>query len=94
LPERWRDTVAKLGHGFAERTPVSHEEAAREHLLMNLRLSEGLDLGAYEKRWGAGLDAAKVATLTEQGFLTLKDSRLTATPNGRLLLNRVIEALL
>jgi oxygen-independent coproporphyrinogen-3 oxidase len=94
LPERWRDTVAKLGHGFAERTPVSHEEAAREHLLMNLRLSEGLDLGAYEKRWGAGLDTAKIATLTEQGFLTLKDSRLTATPNGRLLLNRVIEALL
>ena len=33
LPERWRDTVGKTGHGFAEMTPVSDEEAAREHLL-------------------------------------------------------------
>ena len=61
---------------------------------MNLKLSEGLDLAAYEKRWGAGLDAAKIAILTEQGFLTRKNGRLTATPSGRLLLNRVIEELL
>jgi oxygen-independent coproporphyrinogen-3 oxidase len=94
LPERWRDQVAKTGHGFAERTPVSNDEAAREHLLMNLRLAEGFDLAAYEKRWNAGLDAAKIAALVEQGFLTQTDGRLTATPNGRLLLNRVIEALL
>ncbi|HJS45553.1 MAG TPA: radical SAM family heme chaperone HemW [Rhizomicrobium sp.] len=94
LPERWRDTVARNGHGFSDRTPVSDAEAAREHLLMNLRLAEGLDLAAYEKRWGRGLDAAKIATLAEQGFLTRANNRLTATPNGRLLLNRVIEELL
>ncbi|HSS13141.1 MAG TPA: hypothetical protein VLL04_04565, partial [Rhizomicrobium sp.] len=94
LPERWRDIVTNTGHGFSELTPVSDEEAAREHLLMNLRLAEGLDLAAYEKRWGAGLDAAKIAALAEQGFLTRDGERLTATPNGRLLLNRVIEELL
>jgi oxygen-independent coproporphyrinogen-3 oxidase len=94
LPERWRDQVTKTGHGFAERMPVSNQEAAREHLLMNLRLSEGLDLAAYEKRWGTSLDAAKIAALTDQGFLAQKDGWLTATPSGRLLLNRVIEALL
>jgi putative oxygen-independent coproporphyrinogen III oxidase len=94
LPERWRDQVTKTGHGFAERMPVSNQEAAREHLLMNLRLSEGLDLAAYEKRWGTSLDAAKIAALTDQGFLAQKDGWLIATPSGRLLLNRVIEALL
>jgi oxygen-independent coproporphyrinogen-3 oxidase len=94
LPERWRDAVSKVGHGFSEMTPVSQEEAAREHLLMNLRLAEGLDLAAYEKRWGITLDAAKIAGLVEQGFLTRVDDRLTATPSGRLLLNRVIEELL
>jgi len=93
LPERWRDTVTKAGHGFSDLTPVSHAEAAREHLLMNLRLAEGLDLAAYETRWGAGLDAAKIAGLVEQGFLAREYDRLTATPSGRLLLNRVIEAL-
>ncbi len=51
-------------------TPVSDAEAAREHLLMNLRLAEGLDLAAYEKRWNTRLDAAKVAALVEQGFLS------------------------
>ncbi|HEX4026097.1 MAG TPA: radical SAM family heme chaperone HemW [Rhizomicrobium sp.] len=94
LPERWRDTVARTGQGFAEMTPVSHDEAAREHLLMNLRLAEGLDLAAYERRWNTRLDAAKIAALAEQGFLSHEQDRLTATPAGRLLLNRVIGELL
>jgi len=75
-------------------TPVSDEEAAREHLLMNLRLAEGLDLAAYEKRWTTKLDAAKIEALVEQGFLSTANNRLTTTPAGRLLLNRVIEELL
>jgi oxygen-independent coproporphyrinogen-3 oxidase len=94
LPERWRDTVTKTGQGFAEQTPISNDEAAREHLLMNLRLAEGLHLAAYERRWRVSLDAKKIAALIEQGFLTRKGDTLTATPAGRLLLNRVIEELL
>jgi oxygen-independent coproporphyrinogen-3 oxidase len=93
LPERWRDTVTKNGHGFAEMASVSNNEAAREHLLMNLRLGEGIDLAAYHQRWGAMPPALKVAAMVEQGFVTLSDDRLTATPQGRLLLNRVIEEL-
>jgi len=93
LPERWRHTVGKAGHGFCELTPVSGPEAAREHLLMNLRLAEGIDLAAYEKRWGRGIDAAKIAALSEQGFLSQSNGILRTTPTGRLLLNRVIEAL-
>src|SRR6202000_3303552 len=83
LPERWRDTVGKTGHGFAELPQINDEEAAREHLLMNLRLAEGLDLAAYEQRWNTRLDAAKVAALVEQGFLSHMDNRLTTTPAGR-----------
>jgi putative oxygen-independent coproporphyrinogen III oxidase len=94
LPERWRDCVGKSGHGFAERMPVSNDEASREHLLMNLRLAEGLDLAAYEQRWGARPQAHKIAAMAEQGFVTLEGDMLTATPGGRLLLNRVIEELL
>jgi oxygen-independent coproporphyrinogen-3 oxidase len=94
LPERWRDTVGKQGHGFAALAPVSRDEAAREHLLMNLRLAEGLDLAAYEKRWGARPGAAKIAALVQQGFLAQDADVLRATPSGRLLLNRVIEEIL
>ncbi len=86
--------MARTGHGYAEAAAITTGDAAREHLLMNLRLSEGLDLAAYKARWGARPDAAKTAALVDQGFLTLRDDRLTATPAGRLLLNRVIEELL
>jgi oxygen-independent coproporphyrinogen-3 oxidase len=93
LPERWRDTVSKSGHGFSELTPISDDDAAREHLLMNLRLAEGLDLAAYEQRWGARPDREKIAAMIAQGFLTMDGDILTATPQGRLLLNRVIAEL-
>jgi oxygen-independent coproporphyrinogen-3 oxidase len=94
LPERWIDTVSKTGHGFAEQIAVHDGDAAREHLLMNLRLREGLDLAAYELRWGTRPSAEKIAALIEQDFLSQCDDVLTATPAGRLLLNRVIEELL
>ena len=93
LPERWRQEVINTGHGFGELTPISHEEAAREHLLMNLRLTEGLDLDLYERRWGVRPDGTKIMTLGQQGLVRLEGARLAATPEGRLLLNRVIEEL-
>jgi len=69
-------------------------EAAREHLLMNLRLAEGLDLAAYELRWGSRPTPPKVASLVEQGLLAQKGDVLCATAHGRLVLNAVIAALL
>jgi oxygen-independent coproporphyrinogen-3 oxidase len=94
LPERWRDAVLRDGHGFAERVAIHDGDAAREHLLMNLRLSEGLDLAAYELRWGTRPPPEKVAALVEQGLLTLGGDVLAATLQGRLVLNAVIAELL
>jgi putative oxygen-independent coproporphyrinogen III oxidase len=93
LPERWRELVARNGHGLIEQTPIVAEDAAREQLLMNLRLSEGLDLAAYRARWDRCVDTERMTTLVEQGLLRLDGQRLSATPRGRLLLNSVIAAL-
>ncbi|HEX4303614.1 MAG TPA: radical SAM family heme chaperone HemW [Rhizomicrobium sp.] len=93
LPERWRETVARTGHGLIEQSEIANADAAREHLLMNLRLSEGIDLAAYRARWGAAPDAARIASLAEDGLVRLEGDRLIATPRGRLLLNSVIAAL-
>jgi len=93
LPERWRELVARNGHGLIEQTPIASSDAAHEQLLMNLRLNEGIDLAAYRARWGRCLDDQRVATLIEQGLLRLDGERLSATPRGRLLLNSVIAAL-
>jgi putative oxygen-independent coproporphyrinogen III oxidase len=94
LPERWQDGVEKTGHGFSDLVAVADGDAAREHLLMNLRLTEGLDLAAYEARWGARPDATRIADLIGQDLLSLNGDILSATPRGRLLLNAVISSLL
>ena len=94
LPERWRERVARGENAFADFSTIDDAEAAREHLLMNLRLAEGIDLAAYEGRWSARPSAEKIAPLVEQGFLRQDGDRLIATPQGRLILNAVIAALL
>jgi oxygen-independent coproporphyrinogen-3 oxidase len=94
LPERWQERIAKDGSAFAECFEVPDGDAAREHLLMNLRLREGIDLAAYELRWSVTPDAAKIAALTEQGLVSLDGNILSATPKGRLVLNAVIANLL
>jgi oxygen-independent coproporphyrinogen-3 oxidase len=93
LPERWRDRVGREGHGMTEMSEIEPADAAREHLLMNLRLAEGLDLETYRARWNTAPDAARVSALVEQGLLRLEGERLIATPRGRLVLNSVIAAL-
>src|ERR1700754_1310760 len=45
LPERWRTAAMQTEEVVAA-------DAAREHLLMTLRLVEGLDLEAFRARWG------------------------------------------
>ena len=94
LPERWRETVAKENKAFADFTVIDDADAAREHLLMNLRLREGIDLAAYEARWGHRPPPEKIVPLIEQGMLRQEGDMLSATPGGRLVLNAVIAALL
>jgi oxygen-independent coproporphyrinogen-3 oxidase len=87
LPERWRAGSA------TQMSEIARDEAAREHLLMNLRLSEGLDLDAYRARWGVEIDASRIAALVREGLLRKDGAHLIATPRGRLVLNALIEAL-
>ena len=93
LPERWRERVAHDGHGLIEKSEIASADAAREHLLMNLRLAEGIDLAAYRARWGTAPDASRIAMLSNEGLITWESDRLAATPRGRLVLNSVIAAL-
>lgn len=93
LPERWRQNVERDGHGIVERAEIAPHDAAREHLLMNLRLAEGVDLVDYEARWGVSLDQARIEPLIEEGFLDRLGDRLRATARGRLVLNGIISTI-
>ena len=93
LPERWRERVARNGHGFTDISEIDDGVGAREHLLVNLRLSEGIDLAAYRARWNLAPSPERIAALAAGGFVKFESGRLAATPRGMLVLNRVIEEL-
>jgi putative oxygen-independent coproporphyrinogen III oxidase len=93
LPERWQEKVEKRGHGFATVDEIEPDVASREHLLMNLRLREGLNVADYQARWGKALSVEKIAALAADGFISYEAGHLAATPRGFLVLNRLIDEL-
>jgi putative oxygen-independent coproporphyrinogen III oxidase len=81
--------VAETGTGH-DREALSPLEAEEEAVLLGMRLSDGLDLARTPS-----LDlATKAAPLIEDGFLTLDHNRLSTTPKGRVLLDRILLELL
>lgn len=75
------------GHDIETLSPLETEEEA---VLLGLRLSDGLDLGR-----APSLDlAAKAAPLIADGFLSLSNNHICATPKGRVVLDRLLLELL
>ncbi|MGA9580830.1 MAG: radical SAM family heme chaperone HemW [Allosphingosinicella sp.] len=85
-PENWLSALERNGHGVCEETVLSPEEQATEALLMGLRLSEGVELGAVESR----LDLGAVERLEGHGLVGREDGRLVVQPAGRLLLDAIL----
>lgn len=92
-PERWVSRIAADGHGFDPFLPLTPTEAARENLLMGLRLSEGMDLSAYQARWGRHPSKECLRMLEDAQLIERDEIRTRVTPKGRLVLNAVIAAL-
>ncbi|MEE8439007.1 MAG: radical SAM family heme chaperone HemW [Micropepsaceae bacterium] len=92
LPERWLRKVEDEGSSLVVEKIAPHD-AAREHLLMSLRLREGLDVAAYKRQWGSTPSPEKVRELEDGGLLWFEHGRLLTTPRGRLLLNSVVAEL-
>jgi oxygen-independent coproporphyrinogen-3 oxidase len=89
LPERWLKEVEERGNSL-KMSDISAEDARREHLLMAMRLSEGIDLAYYRKRWRRAPDLSRIAALSRAGLVSFSRGRLAATARGRLVLNALI----
>ena len=91
-PENFLSALARNGHGIAEEEPLTASEAADDALVMGLRLAEGIDAAALATRFGLDsiVDWTAVDRLTASGHLTRHDSRIAATPAGRLVLDRML----
>ena len=92
LPEKWLGAVENAGSSLSL-TEINPLEGAEEHLLMAVRLTDGLDLATYRARWGIEPSPDVVARLQRQGLIAITDNRLAATAAGRLVLNSVIREL-
>jgi putative oxygen-independent coproporphyrinogen III oxidase len=91
-PENFLAAVARNGHGLVEEEALSRRQAAREALVMGLRLAEGIDPGALAERLGVGriVDSAAVGRLEGLGLVERRGARLAVTPAGRLLLDSIL----
>ena len=78
-------------YGQAKRT-LTLRQAQGEELVQQRR--EGINLADYQARWGQRPSPEKIGPLIEQGMLRQDGDILSATPQGRLILNAVIAALL
>ncbi len=85
-PENWLAALERNGHGVCEETVLGRDEQSTEALLMGLRLSEGVEIGAVEGR----LDFGAVERLKGHGLLERRDGQLVVTPPGRLLLDAIL----
>jgi oxygen-independent coproporphyrinogen-3 oxidase len=88
-PLGWLRQVETTGSGEGGREVVSAEDAEAEAVMMGLRLAEGLPVEA--------VPAGKVFVINElerDALVRIDGGRVHATPEGRLVLNRLTGALL
>jgi len=96
-PASWLVQVETGGHGIETVVEDGTGDAVAEALMMGLRLARGIDLAALSKRFGAmpdHLDIAALDSLVADGFLEIDGDHLRVTPEGRLVLNRILAMLL
>jgi oxygen-independent coproporphyrinogen-3 oxidase len=95
-PGKWLDWVANgaAGAGESLREALPCSDQAAEHLLMGLRLTEGIDMARHERLAGAPLDPHVLEHLEDIGVVQVAGSRLAVTTAGRAVLNAVLRELL
>ncbi|MFD0910975.1 radical SAM family heme chaperone HemW [Ruegeria arenilitoris] len=92
-PNAWLN-AAEQGNGEKLRTPLTDEEQANEYLMMCLRLTEGLDMDRFNRLSGHPLPQPKLDYLQDIGMIAQDGPRVSATADGRAVLNAVIRELL
>ncbi|MBS0503705.1 MAG: coproporphyrinogen III oxidase, partial [Proteobacteria bacterium] len=91
-PENFLSAIARNGHGIESEDALTPETRAAEALLMGLRLKEGVDLAAITAATGLIelVDEPAVVRLADHGLVARSNERLTVTPAGMLVLDRIL----
>lgn len=102
--KRWRNKpdisayIAQAGSPYlVDEEVLSKEQVIEEHLLLSLRLSEGLSLSEFQKETGISLEkqaAGAVAGFIDLGWLDRCGDRLLASERGFEVLDEIIVGIL
>ncbi len=92
-PSDWLAQVASAGHGIEASETLLGPDQATEYLMMGLRLTEGIDLARFA-RMGGQINQGRRDDLERMGLIARSADRLTATRDGRIVLNSLIGELL
>jgi len=93
-PENWLEAIAKTGNGIVEARQLGQREMASEALLMGLRLTEGLDLGALARRFALTpaelCDFDRLGFYEKQGLVWQRGERIGVSEKGMPLLDGLL----
>jgi len=92
-PGAWLKAVSEES-GDCVNSRLKPDEYSAEHLMMGMRLIEGIDAERYAQLAGHPLPHNKVQDLLQMGMVTQTGSILRATDQGRAVLNAVLRELL
>ena len=96
-PASWLEQVETEGHGIEAMFEEDTGDAVAEALMMGLRLAEGVDMTALSRRFDdlpRHIDMTARDRLITDGVLATEGACLRVTPQGRLVLNRILAELL
>ena len=107
LPNRYAELVDESAAALADGNgtmlhivgaeTVTPELSMADTLILGLRLLDGVDAGAFARRYGRGVDDVYgdvLAEFTGYGLLERTPTHLRLTPRGRLLSNELFQRLL
>lgn len=95
LPRDFIEDVASGGSAEEGSESLDMEARAAEAAMLGLRLSSGVDTGAFARRFGDHLDrrAGEIEQMVAEGLLESRDGWLCVTPKGAFRTDAVIARL-
>ena len=93
---KYVEMIARRDSAIVDRTMLSDEETRSESIFLGLRLMRGIDLQAYESRFGKNLREeynGELDRLRTAGLIEIEGELLKLTTRGALLSNEVFAAL-
>lgn len=92
-PAAWLESLVGGGDGLSEKRLLQPEDLHAETVLLGLRLVEGVPMSRLEAA-GVPLDRPRIAGLRDAGLIAESPHNLAVTQAGRLLLDRITDAVL